>query len=370
MKDETILVRHKVDYSDAKPISTPIFQTSAFKSGDPYFYSRNANPNFAEVEEVLKNLDAAESAVLLSSGMAAISATLSLLKPGDQLVVSELIYGCSYRLFCDFCEHQNISLQFADFTSQEALKAVITPKTNMVFFETPTNPFVKTIDIQQVSNQLHTANPAGIVVVDNTWATPLFQKPLLFGADIAVYSGSKFFSGHSDIIIGAVTTSKEELSKKLKGYRFYHGALPDPFNAWLLRRSLQTLGIRMERHQKSTEIVANYLKNHPRITQVYLPQVDGKQLLGYGGLLFIRLNCQAYETIQTFMNALELFDLGTSMASVASAVANPYNGSHLSMTPEEKAKISLDEFVVRLSIGLENPDDLIADLEKALETIN
>ena len=371
MRDGTALVRHKHDYSAARPVATPIFQTSAFRSGDPHFYTRSSNPNFCEMEEILVALEKtpAAQAVLLSSGMAAIAATLSLLKPGDQLVVCELIYGCSYRLFSDFCEHLNIDLVLADLTDPVVQKKVITSETSMVFFETPTNPFLKTINIQDVSDRLHQLNPEGIVVVDNTWATPLNQKPLQFGADIAVYSGSKFFGGHSDLIIGAVTTRHAELGKKLKAYRFYHGALPDPFGAWLLRRSMQTLGIRLERHKRNSELIAQYLRQNAHVSHVYLPEIDGKQLTDYGCLLFMDVKTDEHAQINAFMDALTLFDQGTPMASVASAVANPFYGSHLSMSPEEKERIGLDEFVVRLSIGLEEPDDLIADLEQAFSRV-
>ena len=368
MKDFTALVRYKHDYTEAKPVTTPIFQTSAFKSGDPYFYTRSGNPNFSELEEVLQQLDSAAQSVLFSSGMAAISASLSLLKPGDRLVVCELIYGCSYRLFSDYCEHLNIELVLADLTDPAVQDAVITPATNMVLFETPTNPFLKTIDIQRVSSLLHRLNPEGVVVVDNTWATPLYQKPLEFGADIAVYSGSKFFGGHSDVIIGAATTSSEKLGEKLKAYRFYQGSLPDPFSAWLVRRSMQTLGIRLERHRQSSQIVADYLRSHPCVTDVYLPEVDGKQLTAYGCLLFMHLAADNHDVVKKFMDALTLFDQGTPMASVASAVANPFYGSHLSMSAAEKERIGLDEFVVRLSIGLEEPEDLLADIDQAFNT--
>jgi cystathionine gamma-lyase/cystathionine gamma-lyase/homocysteine desulfhydrase len=367
MKDTTFLVRHKTDYSQAKPVSTPIFQASAFKAGDPYFYSRKSNPNFEEVEAVLSHLEGAKHALLVSSGMAAIAAVLSLLHRGDVLVVNKLIYGCSYRFLVDYGQDHGISVRFADLSDIQCAQQAITPDTTMVFFETPTNPFLKTVQIAEMAQLLHSVNPAGMVVVDNTWATPLFQKPLQLGADICVYSGSKFFSGHSDIILGAVTTSNDRIAEKVEKQRFYSGAVPDPFAAWLLRRSLQTLGIRMERHQRSTVLVADFMENHPAVHQVFLPSIEENQLQAYGGLLFARLNLQNYKSVEMFMKSLELFDLGTAMASVASAVACPFFGSHLSMTPEEKADIGLDEFLVRLSIGLEDPADLIADLDQALQ---
>jgi len=367
MDNDTLLVRHKTNHKDADPITTPIYQASAFRSGDPFFYTRKNNPNFSEVEEVLKILDGTSHAILYSSGMAAIFASLSLLKPGDTLVVNELIYGCSYRLFIDYCSHNNISVIFSDLSEKSTIYDVINSTTNMVLFETPTNPFLKTIDIKEVSTHLHRCNPSGIIVVDNTWATPLFQNPPNLGADITIYSGSKFLSGHSDIIIGAALTNDDDIHKRLFEHRFYGGAVPDAFSAWLLRRSLQTLGIRMERHQQSLQTITAYLQSHSAITKVYLPKIDELQLRGYGGLLFIQLDVPDYDAVKLFMNNLEFFDLSTAMASVTSAVACPYYGSHLSMTAEEKKTIGLNEYLVRLSIGLENTDDLIADIDHALE---
>jgi len=330
MKDSTIAVREKIDFSKSNPISTPIFQASAFRSGDPNFYSRNTNPNFEELESVLAKLDNAEFSVTLSSGMAAIASVIHLLVPGNEILVCSLIYGCTYRFLNDYCNKMGITIVFDDITNHKKAIAKISKKTTMVFFETPTNPFLKTIDIKLITDTLKRINPNGLIVVDNTWATSMKQKPLDFGADIALYSGSKFFSGHSDVLIGAVTTNNAELYQVIKQYRFYHGAVPDAFSAWLTRRSLQTLEIR---------------------------------------LIFFELNVERYDDVKVFMDALELFDQGTSMASVASAVANPFYGSHLSMTSEEKLTISLNEYVIRLSIGLEDPDDLISDLDAAFRKL-
>jgi cystathionine gamma-lyase/cystathionine gamma-lyase/homocysteine desulfhydrase len=368
MKDVTRLIRHKISTQYVKPVSTPIFQTSAFKSGDPYFYTRKSNPNFAEVEEIFCELEAGEKAVLLSSGMTAISAALHLLSPDDRLLVNKLIYGCSYRFFCDFCQQFKITLEFVDLSTTDGFSKLDTG-VDMVFLETPTNPFLKTIDIKEVSERVKKANPKSLVVVDNTWATSLFQKPLKFGADISLHSNSKFNGGHSDMISGIAITNNAEIGEKIAAYRFYNGCLPDPFSAWLLRRSLQTLGVRLERQVNSTAIIANYLKQNPLVDQVFFPNIDGKQLTNYGGLIFFHLQATSFETVKIFMSELKLFDEGTSMASVTSAVANPWTGSHLSMSEDEKRSIGLDEFIVRLSFGLEDVDDLINDIERAFSSV-
>jgi cystathionine gamma-lyase/cystathionine gamma-lyase/homocysteine desulfhydrase len=366
-KDNTLLVREKVDFYSARPISTPIFQTSAFHSGDPNFYSRNTNPNFADLEQLLYKLDHATGCISFSSGMAAISAAIHLLKPGDTLVAGVLIYGCTYRYLNDYCAQMGIKLIFTDLSKSDYFQAVINTETSMVFFETPTNPFLKVIDIKMVSDHLKEVNPLGIVVVDNTWATPLHQKPLDFGADITLYSGSKFFSGHSDVIIGAACVKSDVLYRRLKDYRFYQGALPDAFSAWLTRRSMQTLHLRLQRHIENTQKIAEYLRTEPLVEKIYLPEVDGTQLKAYGGILFFQLATTSLTHVECFMKSLKLFDMGTSMASVASAVANPFNGSHLSMSPSEKAAIGLNEFCIRLSLGLEDSEDLISDLHNAFK---
>ena len=366
MKPETVLIREKIDFKDAKPVSTPIFQTSAFRSGDQYFYSRKSNPNFVEVERVLASLDNGVRALLYSSGMAAISAVLHLLAPGDRLVVNELIYGCSYRFIADYCSQFDIHITFCDLTDPAVVRTLIGSDTSMVFFETPTNPFLKTVDIRDVVDRVRSVAPDAIVVVDNTWATSLYQKPLIHGADVALYSNSKFFSGHGDIITGTIVARTEHLAARLELWRFYSGTQPDPFAAWLLRRSLQTLAVRMDRHVKTTATVAAHLRKHPLVEEVYLPAVDSEQLTQYGGLLFVRFSFRSAEASSKFVQSLTLFDQGTSMASVASAVAIPYFGSHLSMSPEEKARIGLDPSLIRLSLGLEDPIDLIEDIDNSI----
>ena len=366
MDDRTVLIREKIDIRDAKPISTPIFQTSAFRSGDANFYTRNTNPNFQELESVLAKLDSANNSVVVSSGMAAISSVLHLLVPGQKIVAGVLMYGCTYRLIQDYCKHLKIDVVFTDLSNISSIDPYISDSVDMVFFETPTNPFLKTVDINLVSSLFKKENADCIIVVDNTWATPLFQKPLTCGADIVVYSGSKFFSGHSDVIIGAVTLNDDSVYEKIKKFRFYHGAVPDPFAAWLTRRGLQTLDVRLERHVRSTQKIINYLESHDCVSQIYFPQID-KQLTNYGCLLFFQLKNATKVGVTNFMNNLRLFDQGTSMASVSSSVACPYYGSHLSMSDTEKKSIGLTENIIRLSIGLEDVDDLINDLKLSFD---
>jgi len=370
LKKETLLVRAKADTSKADPVATPIYQSAAFRTGDPYFYTRNSNPNFQDVEELLCMLDGGEGAVLFSSGMGAIDSALGLLKPGDKLVVHHLIYGCSYRFLHDHCERSGIDAVFTDLSDPAKRDAALDGKTRMVFFETPTNPFLKTVGVAAVAQAAKAKSPKALIVVDNTWATPMFQNPLSLGADIAVYSCSKFFAGHSDLILGAAVASTAALAEELKKRRFYAGGVPDPFAAWLLRRSLQTLDLRLKKHSENYEKAAALLKARPEVAEIFLADVDGEQLKGYGGMLFFRFKDDPDGAkAEKFASGLELFDLGTPLATVTSAVAIPFTGSHLSMTGEEKAAIGLDKSLVRLSMGIESADDLLADLEQAIHSL-
>jgi cystathionine beta-lyase/cystathionine gamma-synthase len=310
---------------------------------------------------VLQTLEGSQHAIAVTCGMSAIFMTLEILRHGDTLVVNPFIYGCSYRLLQRISERRGFKLVDLDF-SEESNIAKIPAETKMVFFETPTNPFLKTVNIEKVSHQVKKLNPDAIVVVDNTWATPLFQRPLDLGADVSLHSGTKYFSGHSDVMNGALLTNRVDLADEFRETRFYGGLVLSPENAWLVRRSLQTLGIRLERQQSTTLEMRSFLEKQPQVAKVYYPKVDGKQLTGYGGILFFEFQDKFKQEFKNFADALKLFNTGTGMACVTSMVAQPFSGSHASMTCEEKEQIGLNENLVRLCFGLENPEDLQADL--------
>ncbi len=358
----------RIETKNANPAVTPIYQCSAFETDSPFFYTRKDNPNVAELEETVRILEGANFGVASSCGMAAINMILELLKPGDTLIVDPYIYGCSFRLFQRISERRNIKLKTADFSTQQGLEQ-ISSKTQMVFFETPTNPFLKTVDIQKVSDRLKSLNPEGIVAVDNTWATPLFQRPLKYGADVSLHSGTKYFSGHSDVMSGMTLTNRKDLVNEFRDIRFYGGAILAPYSAWLTRRSLQTLNLRLEKQQQITIEMRDFLRKQSQIAKVYYPDVDGKQLTGYGGILFFEFSNGLERHYQKFIQSLKLFNTGTGMACVTSMVAQPYTGSHASMTCEEKKQIGLGENLVRLCFGLENPNDLKKDLANAFKVI-
>jgi len=365
----TAALHQKIDNSITRPVVTPLYQNSAFTADSPYFYTRLNNPNCEELEQVVACFEEASHAITVTTGMAAISLASRLLAPGDHVVLNSLIYGCTYKFFQRLSRSLNLKITVLDL-SQPASLQKIPADVRMVFFETPTNPFLKSISISAVAQRAKALNPSSLIVVDNTWATPIFQKPLQHGADISLYSATKYFSGHSDVMGGVVVVDRQDLAEQLRDERFYSGAILDPHSAWLIRRSMQTFALRMQSHQDSTSLLAKWLKSLPQITRVYQPHVDGRQLTGYGGILFCDLRQDLVERYTEFSQALRLFDTGTAMACVTSMVAQPYSGSHASMSADEKAEMGLGKELIRLCFGLENIEDLKRDIQNALEKID
>jgi len=367
MNVSTEILHIKVDDREAHPSVTPIYQCSAFSADSVFFYSRKANPNVTELEQVVASLEGSEYALAYSTGMSAIYMVLELLKPGASLVINKYIYGCSYKLFQRYAARIGAHLTILDLTTENGLKA-LPAHVDMVIFETPTNPFLKDIDIHAVSNAVKQNNPQALVVVDNTWATPIFQKPLNFGADISLYSATKYFSGHSDVMGGLVLVNDEVIYNRLLEGRFYSGSILTPNSAWLLRRSMQTFDLRMERHSRTTSWMLDYLQELPFVERVYYPRIDGKQLTGYGGIVFVDIRPDLIPFYKTFTGALKWFGTGTGMACVTSMVAQPFTGSHASMTDQEKADMGIGKGLVRLCFGLEDLEDLKEDLLQAFQS--
>jgi cystathionine beta-lyase/cystathionine gamma-synthase len=360
-------LHHKVGAEGAKAAVTPIYQTSAFEAGSPYFYSRKSNPNCEELEEIISSFEGAKHSLSTTCGMSAISLVLSLLKPGEELAINKHIYGCSYKLFERFCSRYQIGLLVLDLSKEENFQK-FSGKTKMAFFETPTNPFLNTIPIEPLARALKKAQPQARVVVDNTWATSYFQKPLKWGADISLHSATKYFSGHSDAMGGFLSTNDQALHESLKAERFYTGSILAPFPAWLIRRSLQTFPLRMRHHQEVTLKMAEFLRQRPEIQKVYYPCVGG-QMEGYGGILFCELKDSLKDQYQLLSQSLELFNTGTGMACVTSMIAQPSTGSHASLSPAEQEEMGIQPSLVRLCFGMEEQGDLMADLAAGLDLI-
>jgi cystathionine gamma-lyase/homocysteine desulfhydrase len=357
-------IHEKVEIENAHPIVTPIFQASAFESDSPFFYTRKNNPNIKEFENVVAILEETQYAIATATGMSAVHLVLGLLEINSCIVINSDIYGCSFKLFQKFCKKLNIRLIILDLSINENISK-IPHDASMVFFETPTNPFLKTVDIKKVADFIKSKNQGCYVVVDNTWATPLFQKPIKHGADISLHSATKYFSGHSDVMGGCILTDNKEIYETLLMQRFYQGNILAPHSAWLLRRSLQTLHIRLECQSRTTIAIKDFLETQPLIKKVYYPVIDGSQLINYGTLIFFTFKQEYIDFYPLFTKALKLFSTGTGMACISSMVALPYTGSHASMNDEEKRTIALDKSLVRLSFGLEPQNDLIEDLKNA-----
>lgn len=370
MKPKTRVLHARVDVKGAKPNVTPLFQASSYLADSEYLYARKGHPNASELELALRELEGAKHVLAVTTGMTAIHLALGLLRPGDHLLVNRLIYGCSYKLFQDFCGHYGIGLDFADLSDPKEAFERARPKTRMAFFETPTNPFLETVPISAVASAVRRKAPGALVVVDNTWATPYFQRPLALGADLCVYSATKFYSGHSDCMGGLLSTDDGALAERLAALRFHAGAILDPHSAWLLRRSLQTFALRMEEHQRALAEMAAFLGDQPEVAGVYLPRVDPEQLRGYGGILFLELKPGLAPRASSLVRSLTLFERGTSMACVVSSVAQPFSGSHLSLTEREKSDMGIRPGLVRLCFGLEDREDLKADLQSALRGLS
>jgi cystathionine gamma-lyase / homocysteine desulfhydrase len=364
----TQLLHCRVDLEGSKPAVTPIFQNSAFRSESPYFYTRKDNPNVKELEELFKILENSRYGIVSTTGMSSIFLILHLLPPNSSLVINQDMYGCSYKICQKYAALFNIDLHVKDLSVKKNID-MLSGKFDMIFFETPTNPFLKTIDIAYVSNKVKSLNKECLVVVDNTWATPLYQHPLQLGADIVVYSATKYFSGHSDVMGGIIMTDNESIDKKLRDLRFYSGSIIQPQSAWLLRRSMQTFSLRMIQHSLTTVKIVDFLNTCPQIDKVYYPKIDAAQLTNYGTLIFFEFTQNLLDKYEAFSKALTLFDTGTGMACVTSMVAQPFSGSHASLTEQEKKEMGIGKGLVRLSFGLESPDDLIADIRQAFQSI-
>lgn len=377
MKFETkaIWMGQEADQATGATI-VPIYQTSTFTQEEVnkhkgYEYSRVSNPTRSALDTCLASLEEGKYGLTFSSGLAAEHAIFTLLKPGDHVIVPEDMYGGTYRLIKEFLEPVNISFTFTDFTDLNAIGDAFLPSTKMVWIETPTNPTLKIFDIKEIS-LLSNKNNA-ITVVDNTFASPYFQKPLLLGADIVVHSTTKYINGHSDIIGGAVILNREELYKKILLAQKSIGAVPSPFDSWLILRGVKTLAIRMQQHEKNAFQVARFLEKHPNVEKVFFPGFENhpghdiakKQMTGYGGVVSFRIKGGLTEA-NDFFKKLKIFQLADSLGGVESLANYSALMTHDYFPLELRKKIGVTENLIRLSVGIEHIDDLKDDLNNAL----
>ncbi len=355
----------------------PIYQTSTFTQEEVnkhkgYEYSRVANPTRTALDICLSSLEEGKFGLSFSSGLAAEHAVLSLLRPGDHVIVPIDMYGGTYRLIKEILEPNGVLFSFCDFTNLNEIKEAFTPSSKLVWIETPTNPVLKIFDIRAIC-EISRGNGA-IVVVDNTFATPFFQKPLLLGADIVVHSTTKYINGHSDVIGGAVILNDEELYNKIFLVQKTVGAVPSPFDSWLTLRGVKTLAVRMRQHEFNATRVAEFLETQKNVEKVLFPgfahhpghDIAKKQMTGFGGLVSFRIKGGLTEA-NIFFKKLKIFQLADSLGGVESLANYSALMTHESFPPALRQKIGVTDNLIRLSIGIEHIDDLIEDLGQALK---
>ena len=371
-------------------LAMPIYQTSTFifdsaeqggrrfaleEAG--YIYTRLGNPTTTVLENKIAALEEGEAAVATSSGMGAISSTLwTVLKAGDHVVTDKTLYGCTFALMCHGLTRFGIEVTFVDTSNLDEVKNAMKENTRVVYLETPANPNLKIVDIEALAKIAHT-NPNTLVIVDNTFATPYMQKPLTLGADVVVHSVTKYINGHGDVIAGLVITNKALADQiRFVGLKDMTGAVLGPQDAYYIIRGMKTFEIRMERHCKNARKVVEFLDNHPKIEKVYYPglethpgyEIAKKQMKDFGAMISFELK-GGFEAGKTLLNSLKLCSLAVSLGDTETLIQHPASMTHSPYTKEEREAAGITDGLVRLSVGLENVEDIIADLEQGLEKI-
>lgn len=358
-------------------IMTPIYQTSTYVQSGPgthkgYEYSRTHNPTRTQLQDQLAALENAKFGLCFSTGMGAIDAVCKLFKAGDEIVATNDLYGGTFRIFTKMYAPFGIKFTFVDMTKPELVEAAITANTKLIWAETPTNPTLKIIDIAAMSSiaKKHGA----LLAVDNTFASPYLQNPMDLGADIIMHSITKYIAGHSDVVMGALILNDEELKNRLEFIQNASGATPGPMDAFLVLRGIKTLHIRMQRHCENGEKIAHYLRNHPKVGKVFWPgfedhlnhDVAKRQMRGFGGMISFELKEDSVEAAMKLASSTKLFACAESLGGVESLLGHPATMTHASIPKEEREKAGLRDSLIRLSVGIEDVEDLIADLEQAI----
>jgi cystathionine beta-lyase/cystathionine gamma-synthase len=361
-------------------IMTPIFQTSTYVQKSPgqhmgYEYSRTHNPTRTALQKSLAELENGKHGLCFSSGLAAIDAILKLFNPGDEIISSNDLYGGSYRIFTKVFAKFGIKFHFVSMEQPENIREFINEKTKLIWVETPTNPMMNIIDIAGVSKIAREHNL--LLGVDNTFATPFLQTPLDLGADIVMHSATKYLGGHSDVVMGALVVNDEQLAQDLAFIQNACGATPGPQDCFLILRGIKTLHIRMERHCQNGKTIAFHLKNHPKVENVFWPGFDShpnhhvavKQMKDFGGMISFTLRGNREEDAIKVLENLKYFVLAESLGGVESLCGHPATMTHASIPKEERDKVGLSESLIRLSVGIEDAEDLVKDITDALNQI-
>lgn len=358
-------------------ISVPIYQTSTFVQEAPgvnkgFDYSRTANPTRQAVEKLIATLEDGSTGAAFASGLAAIDAVLKLLKTGDEIIAVDDIYGGAFRLFTHVYEKFGVTVKYVDTTDVVNIVDAITPQTKLIWIETPTNPTLKITDIEAVA-KLAEAHHCWLCV-DNTFASPALQRPLDWGAHIVIHSATKYLGGHSDLIAGLVVTKDEALGARIKFLQNASGGILGPFDSWLLIRGIETLHLRVKQHSVNALAIAEYLQQHPLVEQVYYPGLPGhknheiaaKQSTAFGGVVSFTLKEDTLDAAKDFVTHTRLFQLAESLGGVKSLLCHPAEMTHKSIPADKRRNAGVADSLVRLSVGLEEAKDLIADIEQAL----
>ncbi len=359
----------------AGAVMTPIYQTSTYIQdglgrNKGYEYARTRNPTRETLERNVATLEGGRHGFAFSSGLAAVDATLKLLSAGDHVVCGENVYGGTHRQMTHIWARLGLTFTFVDAAETERIAAAVTPRTKMIFAETPTNPMMRLCDLQATGEIARRAG--ALFVVDNTFATPCFQRPLEYGADIVLHSTTKYLNGHSDMVGGLLVLTRDDLAERIAFIQNGSGAVPGPFDCWLALRGTKTLALRMRQHDANGRRIAEWLTTHPRVAQVYYPGLPShpqhelacRQMKGFGGMISLELG--SVDRARRVVERTKIFVLAESLGGVESLIGHPASMTHASVPPEMRRAMGLTDSLVRLSVGIEDIDDLIADLDQAL----
>lgn len=358
-------------------IMTPIYQTSTYVqegvgNHKGYEYSRTLNPTRHALEQNIAAIENGKYGACFGSGLAAIDCIVKMLNPDDEVISTNDLYGGSYRLFNTVFGKYGIKFHFVSMANPSDVQALVNANTKMIWVETPTNPMMNIIDIEAMANIAKSAN--AMLCVDNTFATPYLQTPLDLGADVVMHSATKYLGGHSDVVMGALVTSNEEIAKEMYRIQNSSGAVCGPMDSFLVLRGIKTLHLRVQRHCENGEIVARFLADHPKVDKVYWPgfeshpnhDVAKRQMRGFGGMISFTLKGNKMEDAHKILKDVKLFVLAESLGGVESLMGHPATMTHASIPKEEREKIGVVDSLIRLSVGIEDAEDIIADLKQAL----
>ncbi|MCH3963120.1 MAG: bifunctional cystathionine gamma-lyase/homocysteine desulfhydrase [Clostridium sp.] len=377
MNIESLLIHGGIDGDkNTGAVSVPIYQTSTYKQkglgeNEGYEYSRTGNPTREAVEKLIADIENGHAGFAFSSGMAAISAVLMLFKSGDKIIISDNVYGGTYRVLDKIFKNFNLEFELVDTSNIEAVENSITEDVKAIYIETPTNPLMTITDIKKISELAKKKNI--LTIVDNTFMTPYLQRPIELGADIVIHSATKYLGGHSDLVAGLAVVNSQELAERLHFIQNSTGGILNPFDSWLLIRGIKTLSVRMDRHEQNAEYISELLSKNPSIEKIYYPGLENHighgiqkvQASGYGAIISFVLKNDV--NINTFFKSLKLITFGESLGGVESLVCHPATMTHAAIPSEIRQKVGIVDNLVRLSVGIESKEDLIKDLNNAIE---